>query len=66
MNLQNFNGRDFLWGFINKTGSYWVRKRILRSKYAAETKGSSFAGKTVVVSGSGTLLNILLKTIIRR
>jgi glutamate dehydrogenase/leucine dehydrogenase len=25
--------RDFLW-FINKTGSYRVRKRILRSKHA--------------------------------
>jgi glutamate dehydrogenase/leucine dehydrogenase len=24
----------FFWGFINKTGSYRVRKRILRSKHA--------------------------------
>jgi hypothetical protein len=27
-------GKDFLLGFINKTGSYRVRKRILRSKHA--------------------------------
>jgi glutamate dehydrogenase (NADP+) len=46
-------------GFINKTeatgyGNVYFAQSML------ETKGSS-SGKTIVVSGSGTLLNILLK-----
>jgi glutamate dehydrogenase (NADP+) len=52
-------GKDFLWGFINKTeatgyGNVYFAQSML------ETKGSSFAGKTVVLV-PGTLLNILLK-----
>jgi glutamate dehydrogenase (NADP+) len=46
-------GKGLSLGFINKTGSYRVRKRILRSKHAGNR--SSFAGKTIVVSGSGNV-----------
>jgi glutamate dehydrogenase (NADP+) len=52
MNL-HFNGKGLSLGFINKTRSYRVRKRILRSKHAGNQ--SSFAGKTIVVSGSGNV-----------
>jgi glutamate dehydrogenase (NADP+) len=45
-------GKDSL-GFINKTGSYRVRN-VYFAQSMLETKGS-FAGKTIVVSGSGNV-----------
>jgi glutamate dehydrogenase (NADP+) len=52
---------DFLWGFINKTGSYRVRN-VYFAQSMLETKEVVLQVKQLLFLVPGTLLNILLKS----